>query len=79
LRVANAEDEQRLDVLDFVWNNQILPLLHEYFYSQQDRLREVLAPFVTSMELSTEDGDGSLLIGRAHGEDLLDSLSRLSG
>jgi MoxR-like ATPase len=83
LKVKMAEEEQRLEVLDYVWNNQIIPLLEEYFYSQQDKLKEVLAPFVTPIESSMESGEGNwamqLSIGRAHGEDLMDSLSRLAG
>ena len=79
LRVKAADEDRRLDVLEFVWNNQILPLLREYFYSQPDKLREVLAPFIVD---DADDDDGALggspELGRATGEELLFALSRLS-
>lgn len=82
-RNALSQEEQWIDVLDYVWNNQILPLLEEYFYSQQEKLKDLLAPFVTSIESSLEvvaDAQSMQLpIGRAYGENLIDSLSRLAG
>jgi 5-methylcytosine-specific restriction protein B len=75
LRVARALPEERLAVLDLVWNTQVLPLLEEYFYSRKERLVEILAPFI-------EEGGDALApreIARLHGEDLVVSLSRICG
>ncbi len=79
LKVKAAPAERRLAVLEFVWNNQIVPLLQEYFYSQPDKLREVLAPFILD---EADVGDSAPGIGpdlgRATGDELLFALSRLS-
>ena len=79
LKVKIAPVDRQVEVLDFVWNNQILPLLREYFYSQPDKLREVLAPFILDDGDNDNDAvDFSRDLGRATGEDLLFALSRLS-
>lgn len=46
LKVANANPEDRLPLLNFIWNYQIFPLLLEYFYSQNDKLLSFLNPFI---------------------------------
>ena len=47
--------------LEFAWNNQILPLLREYFYSQPERLWDLLEPYLKGLEnsfdLSREGSD----------------------
>lgn len=58
------------DALEFAWNNQILPLLKEYFYSQPERLAEVLEPFLKGL------GDSSDL--RREGNDLIEALAELA-
>lgn len=40
-----------LATLEFVWNYQILPILREYFYSQPDRLSEILEQYVNGQEI----------------------------
>jgi MoxR-like ATPase len=40
--------------LEFAWNNQILPLLREYFYSQPERLQDILEPYLKGLENSTD-------------------------
>jgi len=57
--------------LEFAWNNQILPLLQEYFYSQPERLKEaLLEPYLKGKEY-----DGDL---RREGDDLVVALSELA-
>ena len=76
LRVARAAPEERLALLEQVWNTQILPLLEEYFYNQRERLAEILAPF---MDESAGERPPARAIPRLNGEDLVVALSRLSG
>jgi 5-methylcytosine-specific restriction protein B len=73
LRVARAAAEERLPVLDLVWNTQVLPLLEEVFYARRERLAEILAPFIE------EGGEavGRREPARLHGEDLVVALSRI--
>jgi 5-methylcytosine-specific restriction protein B len=73
LRVARARPAERLDLLDLVWNTQVLPLLEEVFYARKERLAEILAPFVE------ESGDplAAREPARLHGEDLVVALSRM--
>lgn len=58
-----------IESLEFAWNGQILPLLKEYFYSQPDRLAEVLEPYLKGQE----EGDF-----RREGEDLVIALADLA-
>jgi hypothetical protein len=53
--------------LGFAWNNQILPLLQEYFYNQPERLQNLLEPYLKGME------NGSDL--RREGSDLVIALN----
>jgi MoxR-like ATPase len=81
LTVAQAAEEKRAEVLEFVWNNKIVPLLEEYFYSQRDRLAELLAPFRTDVEPDFEDAQETGLdfeIGRQTGDDLVIALAKLA-
>lgn len=59
-----------LGALEFAWNNQILPLLREYFYSQPERLHDILEPYLGGQE------NGSDL--RLEGGDLVLALSELA-
>jgi 5-methylcytosine-specific restriction protein B len=81
LEVARADEEQRADVLEFVWNNRIVPLLEEYFYSQRDRMAEILAPFRTDVESGLDpDGEEQLdsSFARLTGDDLMSALAKLA-
>jgi MoxR-like ATPase len=81
LEVAHAEEEERVGVLEFVWNNRIVPLLEEYFYSQRDKLAEILAPFRTDVESQTEpeeEDEAGFELGRQTGEDLIAALAMLA-
>jgi MoxR-like ATPase len=81
LEVLHRAKEERTDVLDFVWNNRIMPLLEEYFYGQGDRLVELLAPFLTDMEAGIQETDTEGMdveIGRLQGDDLMMALARVA-
>lgn len=79
LKVAAAPPEERPDLLAFVWSCQILPLLQEYFYSQPDKLAELLSPMRAEVEDDPEsDGAGGVDAGRLTGEDLMAALARLA-
>jgi 5-methylcytosine-specific restriction protein B len=73
LRIKELSDTERLIELEYVWNNQILPLLEEYFYSQ----REVLAEFLSGFTNSQLEQD-SFEIERLTGEDLLLALKKVA-
>ena len=71
LKVAREKQEDKLAVLNFVWNHQIFPLLKEYFYSQHEKLIEFLSPF-------TEDGqEGNFEEMLKEGDDLLFALNSI--
>ena len=72
LRVAQAEQEDKLPVLNFVWNHQLFPLLKEYFYSQNEKLIEFLSPFTDE---SHEDSFEDMI---KEGDDLLFALNEIS-
>jgi len=58
LKVADKQPEKRSAYLEFVWNRQIMPLLQEYFYSQPEKLHEVLGqPWVEEDSESTNEGE----------------------
>lgn len=79
LKVAQAGEAKRVDVLEFVWNNQIIPLLEEYFYSQRDKLAELLAPFRTDVEPGIEaEQEEDFELGRQTGDDLLVALAKIA-
>ena len=73
MTVAKADSDDRVDMLAFVWNNQILPLLEEYFYSDRETLAQVLQSFRTDID---EDID-PYNIGRADGENLVAALAAM--
>jgi DNA polymerase III delta prime subunit len=80
MTVGEAETEDRLDTLDFAWNHQIMPLLEEYFYSQREKLVEILADFTTEVEKETEGQEvENLPIGQIYGENLVYALSKWVG
>ena len=75
-RILLANKDQRLSILEFAWNYQILPLLEEYFYSQRAHLVEILAPFIGDLEEGTDPE--TVEIPRTTGEDLLTALNEVS-
>jgi 5-methylcytosine-specific restriction protein B len=81
LKAAQASEEGQVDVLQFVWNNQIIPLLEEYFYSQRDKLAELLAPFRTDVEPDAEvihEEGLDFEPSRQTGDDLVVALANLT-
>ena len=80
LSVAGADDDDRVAMLEFTWNNQILPLLEEYFYSQREKLAELLPPFDANKETDppTDPSDAvEFDLGRKSGDELVYALSEL--
>jgi MoxR-like ATPase len=77
LQVAQQEEAERMDALEYVWNAQILPLLEEYFYSQREVLVDLLRDFVDTGDAVDEAGSGQEF-GRLSGEDLVFALSQLA-
>jgi 5-methylcytosine-specific restriction protein B len=77
LQVAQQEEAERMDALEYVWNAQILPLLEEYFYSQREVLLDLLKDFVDSDAGADEESVGQEF-GRLSGEDLVFALSKLA-
>jgi 5-methylcytosine-specific restriction protein B len=81
LTVAQANEEMQVEALEFVWHNQLVPLLQEYFYSQRDKLAEILAPFRTDVEAGvevTQESDLDFELDRLPVEDLMIALARLA-
>lgn len=80
LDVTKADGEERLGTLEFVWNNQIVPLLEEYFYTQREKLAQLLAPFLIDEEAGGEgdpSDDGAFELGRETGDRLTFALHEL--
>jgi len=70
-----ADEAEKLNCLDDIWNYQVVPLLKEYFYGQVDLLRQVLPSF-----FSQDDGgqpQSASGIVALHGEDLVAALNKL--
>jgi 5-methylcytosine-specific restriction protein B len=81
LEVASKTGREQADLLEFVWNHRVLPLLEEYYYGQPDKLVELLEPFRSDVEaaeeqVALEEMDVELV--RATGEDLLVALATLA-
>jgi hypothetical protein len=72
--------KERLGTLEFVWNNQIVPLLEEYFYTQREKLAQLLAPFLADLEAGSEgdsSDDAAFELGRNTGDSLIFALHEL--
>ena len=67
LRVKEAPEAERMSVLEFVWNQQIIPLLQEYYYSRPDELQNLLKPFKSN----------GASLGTARGSDLVTMLKQM--
>ena len=79
MKVVEANREEQIEVLEFVWNHQIIPLLEEYFYSQCDKLAGILTPFLPEKEIDAEvESSAYCSTRRAYGEGLIYAISKLS-
>jgi 5-methylcytosine-specific restriction protein B len=81
LGVATAPAPDRLARFEFVWNQQVLPLLEEYFYSHRDQLAELLPTFrdpEMPVGADTQASEGAHEFLRLTGDDLLFALAKLS-
>ncbi len=52
LELMDIPVDGRVDVLEYIWNYKIIPLLEEYYYNQNEKLAELLSSF---------EGDEALL------------------
>ena len=68
----NKSNKDKIQLLDDIWNFQIVPLLKEYFYGQSDLLRQVLPSFFEIDEGTSPSTAANLL--NLHEEDLLAAL-----
>ena len=48
LSISGVPAEERLEKLEYVWNNQVYPLLKEYYYGREDQFAELLSTIVDS-------------------------------
>lgn len=70
-----ADDADKLQLLDDIWNYQVMPLLKEYFYGQNDLLRQVLPTFFNQDEDVQAQSAGDPIV--LHGDELVSALNRL--
>ena len=64
--------------LEFVWNNQIVPLLEEYFYANREQLARLLAPFRADDESEADAVDDvEPELGRETGDEMMRALTEL--
>ncbi|MPM26935.1 hypothetical protein SDC9_73440 [bioreactor metagenome] len=70
-----ADEVEKLNCLDDIWNYQVVPLLKEYFYGQVDLLRQVLPSFFNQDDGGQPQSASSLVA--LHGEDLISALNKL--
>jgi hypothetical protein len=70
-----TDEEEKLAMLDDIWNYQIVPLLKEYFYGQVDLLRQVLPSFFN--EESNEQLQSSMESIYLHEDGLVAALNKL--
>ena len=61
LKLAEIEPQERPEMLEFIWNHQVFPLLQEYFYNQPEELFEVLQPMYADSGVTKQE----LMMGRA--------------
>ncbi len=71
LRQKNLTREEKVALLDDIWNFQIVPLLKEYFYGQTDLLKQVLPSFFF------QDESPVTTVPVLHDDDLIAALNRL--
>mgnify|MGYP001233781955 CR=1 FL=1 len=70
LKLNYVSQDRQLSLLEYIWNNQILPLLEEYYYNRPDELKEILKEFDTGEDVER--------FGFAEAEDLITALKELS-
>lgn len=70
-----ADEVEKLNCLDDIWNYQVVPLLKEYFYGQVDLLRQVLPSFFNQDDGGQSQSASGLV--SLHGEDLVAALNKI--
>lgn len=81
LKVRDGKVDEQVEILEYVWNHQVFPLLQEYFYSQPEELLEILSPMYPDVGIRGEDitiGGTSYEFETLSGDDLLFALSALA-
>ena len=80
LEMKDIQDQERIDVLEYIWNYKIIPLLEEYYYNQYDKLLDLLFPFKSDKPaVSNNELDETPLveISRQSGDDLIFALQTM--
>jgi len=78
LKVVVAEKKDQVNALEYVWNQQVFPLLQEYFFNKPEILYEVLAPMYADSGISERDritGEAMYTFDTLTGENLLFALA----
>jgi 5-methylcytosine-specific restriction protein B len=81
LKLKDVKKEEQPEVLEYIWNHQVFPLLREYFYSQPEELFELLQPMYDDEGMTKEDlmlGKSAFEFKNLSGDDLLYALSALA-
>lgn len=78
LSIGKQDPSDRLDELEYIWNQQVLPLLEEYFYSQREVLAELLVGFADTLDEGETEDQQRVEFGRLTGEDLVYALNQLT-
>jgi len=71
----DLSNDDKIKRLDDIWNFQIVPLLKEYFYGQNDLMRQVLPGIFEAYEENSPSTAANLL--NLHDEELVAALCRL--
>lgn len=69
-----ADEVEKLNCLDNIWNYQVVPLLKEFFYGQVDLLRQVLPSFFSQDDGGQPQSVSGLVT--LHGEYLVAALNK---
>jgi 5-methylcytosine-specific restriction protein B len=78
MKVAEKTEEEKPQYLEFVWNQQIMPLLQEYYYSQPEKLMEVLGNPWVDEDREADAEESGVQIKQLSGDELLDALQWLA-
>jgi len=77
LQIAGSPQEERLLKLEYIWNNQIYPLLKEYYYGREDQFAELLSNIISAEKETLEEEVNAFEIAHQTGEQLVFLLSQL--
>lgn len=69
-----TNDQEKLLLLEDIWNYQIFPLLREYFYGQNELLKQIIPSFFDPDNEEVESNDEALNL---FGDDLISALNQI--